>query len=111
MTRSSGKELVRDWNDLPVCLSVPQAATVLGIGKNLAYQMVHDGRLPALRLGRRLVVPRDALQRLIETAVGGSGDGIPLPVVEGRTLTAEQKDGLAVGRGRDIGNGTSSSLP
>jgi excisionase family DNA binding protein len=47
-------------------LSVEQAAKVVGIGRNTAYRMVHEGVLPALRLGRRLVVPKSALARLLD---------------------------------------------
>jgi len=49
-------------------VSVPEAAKILGIGRNLAYGLVANGALPHLRLGRRLVVPRQALERLLTTA-------------------------------------------
>ncbi len=44
-------------------LTVEEAATLLGIGRNSAYQAIARGELPALRLGRRLLVPRAALDR------------------------------------------------
>jgi excisionase family DNA binding protein len=56
--------------------TVEEAARVLGIGRSLAYALVRTGQLPALRIGRRLVVPRAALDRLV--AVGGH-DGAPEP--------------------------------
>lgn len=43
--------------------TVEEAATLLGIGRNSAYQAIARGELPALRLGRRLLVPRAALER------------------------------------------------
>lgn len=46
-------------------VTVEEAARLLGIGRNKAYQIVHDGMLPALRVGRRLVVPRSGLERLL----------------------------------------------
>ncbi len=48
-------------------LTVPQTARVIGIGETLAYQMANDGRLPVKRVGRRLLVPRDALERWLDT--------------------------------------------
>ena len=45
--------------------SVPEAAAVLGIGRNLAYAGAREGWLPTLRCGRRLVVPRQALEALL----------------------------------------------
>jgi excisionase family DNA binding protein len=47
-------------------LTVPEAGELLGICRGTAYKLARDGVLPALRLGRRLVVPRRALDRLLE---------------------------------------------
>ena len=44
-------------NDHPLTLTVEQAAKVLGIGRSTAYELVHTGDIPSLRLGRRIVVP------------------------------------------------------
>jgi excisionase family DNA binding protein len=49
-----------------LALSVEEASDLLGISKWLGYEMVAQGILPALRLGRRLVVPRVALERMLE---------------------------------------------
>ena len=50
--------------------SVDHAAEVLGIGRNSAYQAVRRGEIPAIRIGRRLVVPVDALERLLQQGNG-----------------------------------------
>lgn len=47
-------------------LTVAEAAEALGISRALAYELVRRGEIPAVRLGRRIVVPRDALERLLE---------------------------------------------
>ena len=49
-------------------LTVEEAAALLGIGRNSAYQAVASGQLPVLRIGRRLLVPRAALERLLAEA-------------------------------------------
>lgn len=46
-------------------LTVEEAARVLGIGRNAAYEAARRGDLPALRIGGRIVVPRVALERLL----------------------------------------------
>lgn len=46
-------------------LSVPEAAKLLGIGRNLCYDRVRVGEIPGLRIGRRLVIPRAALEKLL----------------------------------------------
>jgi excisionase family DNA binding protein len=45
--------------------SAPEAFERLGVGRTLGYQMIRDGRLPALRFGRRVVVPVAAIERLL----------------------------------------------
>lgn len=53
-------------------MSVEEAALALGIGRTTAYMAIRRGELPCLRIGRRVVVPRDAIERLL------AGD-TPLP--------------------------------
>jgi excisionase family DNA binding protein len=53
-------------------LSVTEVAEVLGVSRAHAYMLVRDGRIPSLRLGRRLVVPRKALEAFLDSA--GSDD-------------------------------------
>jgi excisionase family DNA binding protein len=52
----------------PVTLTVEEAARVLGISRTLAYDLVTRGELPVVRLGRRIVVPRRALESLLDSA-------------------------------------------
>ena len=55
-------------------VTVDQAAKALGISRGLAYEMARQGRIPAIRLGRRLLVPRLALERMLAEAVVGAGE-------------------------------------
>jgi excisionase family DNA binding protein len=45
--------------------SVDEAARALGVSRNLMYDLVAQGRVPSVRLGRRIVVPRRALEELL----------------------------------------------
>lgn len=49
-------------------LTVEEAAERLHIGRGLAYEMVREGVIPAVRLGRRIVVPVEALKRWLADA-------------------------------------------
>ncbi len=55
-----------DITTLPTILTVEEAARVLRIGRAAAFDRIRDGRIPSLRLGKRLLVPRAGLERLIE---------------------------------------------
>jgi excisionase family DNA binding protein len=45
--------------------SVEEAAKLLGIGRNLCYDKVKTGEIPVLKIGRRLLVPKAALEKLL----------------------------------------------
>jgi len=45
--------------------TLTEAARRLGISRALAYQAAHRGELPVCRIGRRMLVPRAALDRLL----------------------------------------------
>jgi excisionase family DNA binding protein len=45
--------------------TVPEVAELLGISRSSAYLCIRRGEIPALTLGRRVVVARTALERLL----------------------------------------------
>ena len=49
----------------PIMLTVREAAGLLRISPNLAYELVAQGRLPHVRLGRRILIPRRGLEEWI----------------------------------------------
>ena len=56
-------------DDQKLVLTVPEIAAVLGISRSLAYELVGRGDLPSIRLGRRIVVPRRAIEEMLDAAV------------------------------------------
>ncbi len=49
-------------------LSVEETAKVLGIGRNSAYEGVRTGEIPSIRIGKRILVPRLALEQILKSA-------------------------------------------
>lgn len=49
----------------PLTITVERAGQLLGISRGLAYDLVRRGDIPAVRLGRRLVVPADAIEQIL----------------------------------------------
>lgn len=47
-------------------LTIEETAKLLGIGRQLAYNRVKTGEIPVIKIGRRLLVPRRALEKLLE---------------------------------------------
>lgn len=52
-----------------LCITVPEAAEMLGISRNFAYELVKQGQLPVIRFGKRLLIPKVALERMLEKGV------------------------------------------
>lgn len=49
------------YDELPLMLSVAEVAAVLGISRAGAYELVHGNEFPALKIGSRIVVPKDMI--------------------------------------------------
>jgi excisionase family DNA binding protein len=49
-------------------ISVEEAGAMLGISRALAYQMANTGKLPILRFGKRMLVPRKAFENMLANA-------------------------------------------
>jgi excisionase family DNA binding protein len=47
-------------------ITVEEAGRLLGISRGLAYQMAREGRIPTIRFGKRLVVPKWAIEHLLQ---------------------------------------------
>ncbi len=52
-----------------LAITVEEAAVVLGISRATAYDAVSGGEIPCIHIGRRILIPKIALKRLLE----GSG--------------------------------------
>jgi len=50
--------------------TVEEAASLLGISRSFAYEAVQKGDIPSMRIGRRILVPKAALERFLATIPG-----------------------------------------
>ena len=56
----------KNYDELPLMLNVVQVAAVLGISRAGAYELVHSEDFPTLKIGSRIVVPKDKLREWID---------------------------------------------
>ena len=54
-------EFYKNYNELPLMLSVSQVAKLLGISRTSAYDLVKDKDFPSITIGSRIVVPKEKL--------------------------------------------------
>ncbi len=54
----------------PLLLGVKDAARRLGLGRDSTYQLVQEGRLRSLAVGRKILIPVGELERFVEREAG-----------------------------------------
>ena len=54
-----------DISYLPLVFSVPEAAQLIGIGKNTMYYIIKEGQIPCIRIGRQIRISRTALLKYL----------------------------------------------
>jgi len=54
--------------DKKLCLNVKEAAMMLGLSRNSAYQGVLTGEIPHIKVGKRILIPRLALEKMLAEA-------------------------------------------
>ena len=50
----------------PLVYSVDEARRLLKISRGLIYEAINAGRIPSIRIGRRILIPRSGLERLFD---------------------------------------------
>ena len=55
-----------NYAQLPLILTVKEVAEVLGLGRNTVYELVRQGRIRSIRIGRQIKVPKSALVEFLK---------------------------------------------
>lgn len=59
------------YDELPLMLSAPDVAAVLGISRAGAYELVRSRGFPTLKIGSRIVIPKEKFLAWIDTQMTG----------------------------------------
>ena len=62
----------KSYDELPLFLNAKIVAEILGISVAGAYELLHQEDFPVLRIGSRLVVPKEKFLSWIESQTGGA---------------------------------------
>ena len=65
------KSTYKSYDELPLFLNAEMVANVLGVSSTVCYEMMHAGKLPVLRIGSRLIVPKEKFLEWIEKNTSG----------------------------------------
>lgn len=63
-----------NYDELPLFLNAAIVAEVLGVSPSSGYELMHEDGFPTLRIGNRMVVPKEKFIQWVERNTGG-GDG------------------------------------
>ena len=61
----------RSYDDLPLFLNAETVAKVLGVSPSSCYELMHEPGFPVLRVGSRMVVPKEQFVQWVEAHTGG----------------------------------------
>lgn len=62
----------KSYDDLPLFLNANLVAQVLGVSISTAYEVMHEPSFPTLRVGSRMVVPKEKFMQWAEEQSGGA---------------------------------------
>ena len=66
---STMKESYKSFDELPMMLSVSHVAKVLGISRTRSYELVNEKGFPKIKIGTRIVVPKDEFKLWIQKQI------------------------------------------
>lgn len=64
----------KSYDELPLFLSAKLVAQTLGISISSAYELMHEAYFPVLRVGSRMVVPKEKFISWVQRQAGGANE-------------------------------------
>lgn len=65
------ESIYKSYDDLPLFLNAESVAKALGISPASSYELMHEKNFPTLRVGSRMVVPKEKFIQWVEQHTEG----------------------------------------
>lgn len=65
------QSMYKHYDELPLFLNSKTVAQVLGVSPSSAYELMHEPGFPVLRVGSRMVIPKEQFIRWVEEHTEG----------------------------------------
>ena len=65
------QSIYKTYDDLPLFLNATMVAQVLGISAASSYELMHEKGFPVLKIGNRMVVPKEKFVAWVEHNTSG----------------------------------------
>ena len=59
------KSIYKSYDELPLLLNAKQLADLLGVPDSSVYELIQGDGFPSLRIGKRIVIPKEELREWI----------------------------------------------
>ena len=66
------ESIYKSYDELPLFLNADTVAKTLGVSPSSGYELMHDKEFPSLKIGSRIVVPKECFIRWVEQNTGGA---------------------------------------
>lgn len=66
------ESVFKSYDELPLFLNATTVAKVLGVSPSTGYELMHEPGFPTLRIGNRMVVPKEHFIQWVEKQSGGA---------------------------------------
>lgn len=66
------RAMYKNFEELPLFLNAEVVAKTLGVSSSTAYELMHEKGFPSLRIGNRIVVPKEKFQQWVEEQMRGA---------------------------------------
>ena len=66
------ESVYKSYDELPLFLNSKLVAKVLGVSPSSGYELMHQPDFPVLRVGSRMVVPKEKFIQWVEEHTGGA---------------------------------------
>ncbi len=63
----------KSYEELPLFLNADLVAKVLGVSPSSGYELMHESDFPVLKVGSRMVVPKEKFVQWVEEHTAGGG--------------------------------------
>lgn len=63
----------KSYEELPLFLNAELVSKVLGVSPSSGYELMHEPGFPTLRVGSRMVVPKEKFKEWVEGHTKGGG--------------------------------------
>ena len=66
------KSVFTNYDELPLLLNTTQLADLLGVSHSSVYELIQEPGFPSLRIGKRIVIPKEELRQWISDNTKGA---------------------------------------